>query len=118
MEHLTCSKSDKKCVRVAFDVAYERECASILAELRKRVDAIHNSDDIWGINDYLWRKRREIRDKYDFRGSVLVKVLAHLILEGWITPDDLQGLSEEKRDLLSRGLGFFQNDSGTPEMKR
>ncbi|HQM99882.1 MAG TPA: hypothetical protein PLL36_02345 [Candidatus Hydrogenedentes bacterium] len=115
MERLTWSKADKKCARVAFDAAYERECASILAELRKRVDAIRDSDDIWGINDYLWRKRREIGDKYDFRGSVLADVLVRLMREGWITLDELQGLSEEKRDLLSRGLGFFKNVSGSPD---
>ncbi len=108
VEHLNWSKSERAIARKAFNAAYELECAGILEELRKRVGAIDDSSKIWKINDYLWKKRREMDDKYDFRGSVLVEVLSRLIYEGWITLDDLQGLRQDKIDFINRYLSFFE----------
>ncbi len=113
MNQVSWSKKEKAIARNAFDAAYKRECAGILAELRKRVEAANEGDDIWKINDYLWRKRREIEDKYDFRASVLVGVLARLVREGWITMDDLDGLGGDKQELLSRWSCFFNGGSNS-----
>ncbi len=56
--------------------------------------------DMWSVQDYLGRQRRETDEKYDYRYSVLISVFAQLIGEGWIDLDDLDGLAEDKTDRI------------------
>jgi hypothetical protein len=49
-----------------------------------------------------WRKRREIDNKYDFRYSVLLMVLATLLHEGKISAEDLQGIGAAKIDFIQQ----------------
>jgi len=43
--------------------------------------------------------------KYDYRYSVLIGVFARLLYEGWLSEQDLAGLSPEKLELIRRGAG-------------
>lgn len=100
------SKTEKAVARKAFDSAYQKECASILMETRKRLACISDPEDVWEINDYLWDQRKQINDKYDYRYSVLLDVLTRLICEGWVSLDALDGLDEEKRGYIKWFLSF------------
>jgi len=65
-------------------------------EVRRRAENIVDQADIWNFNDFLTQERRRIDEKYDYRYSFLIFVFARLIREGWLTEDELAGLSEDK----------------------
>jgi hypothetical protein len=57
---------------------------------------------LWKAHDFLAEKCRETDQKYDYLYSVLTMVSGVLLQEGWITRDDLAGLSDEKMAKIIR----------------
>ena len=64
--------------------------------MKNKARNLSEPKEIWGLEDYLYEKRKEIDNKYDYRYSVLIHVFGRLVKEGWITMKDLEGLEEEK----------------------
>jgi hypothetical protein len=93
---ITWSKTEKSVARVAFDLAYRRECEAISKRINDMIRDIANPGDIWRLHDLLSEKREEIDEKYDYRYSVLIFVFARLMKEGWLKASDLGGLHEDK----------------------
>jgi hypothetical protein len=89
-------KPEKEIARRAFDAAWQREWRSIADAVRAQADQIREPGHLWDLETYLREKRKEINEKYDFRYSVLIFVLGRLFREGWITTQDLEGLSPAK----------------------
>jgi hypothetical protein len=52
--------------------------------------------DIWHLHDFLTEQRKRTDDKYDYRYSALIFVIARLLKEGWLEECDLNGLGEDK----------------------
>ena len=96
MNGLKWSKMDKAAARQAFDLAYQRECATLASKLKEMIEDVKGPADIWGIHDFLSKQRKKTDEKYDFRYSVLVFVLAMLLKERWLEEADLDGLGEDK----------------------
>jgi hypothetical protein len=96
MQHESWSPTEKKICQRAFEAARDREYDALLAEVREKVAAMSSPYDIWDLNDFLYKKRREIGEKYDYRYSMLIYVFARLLREGWLHMDELAGLSEDK----------------------
>lgn len=96
MDHITWSKREKQIARKAFDDAYERECAAMGEKVREMANSIAEPDDIWALHSFLSKRRREIDKAYDYRYSVLITVFGLSMRTGWLTEDDLEGLSEDK----------------------
>jgi hypothetical protein len=96
MHNDTWSKSEKIIARRAYDDAHARELAALADEVRRHANAIAEPHHIWALHDFLTRKRKEIDQKYDYRYSQLVWVLARLISDGWLSEAELTGLAEEK----------------------
>jgi hypothetical protein len=48
-------------------------------EFVKKLIKSKESDDIWGLHDFLTEKRNEVDEKYDYRFSVLDFVFSRLI---------------------------------------
>ena len=107
VEHIPWTPSEKKVARKAFDRAFERQCASIKAEAEKMIANCAVPSDIWRIHDYLSQRRRTVDALYDYRYSVLLKVFAKLLCDGWLVESDLAGLAEEKIDRIKRGARFW-----------
>ncbi|WP_347988411.1 hypothetical protein [Methylomonas sp. AM2-LC] len=59
-----------------------------------------NSEDIWNIHEFLSKQRKTMDEKYDYSTSVLMLVLARLIRENWITENELEGLDQEKINVI------------------
>ena len=59
-------------------------------------ERIKQPDELWELERHLTQRRKEIDAKYEFKYSVLLLVLAELVREGRITPDELDGLGEDK----------------------
>jgi len=100
MDRMSWSKTEKSVAKKAFDTAYERECKSFSDKVRAMAEGIQDSEDLWRLCDFLNEKRRETEAKYDYRYSALIFVFARLLREGWITPEDLEGISQEKREKI------------------
>lgn len=94
------TKAEKVVARRAFDAAYRRECEALVAKVKEMAAGATESADLWSIEEYLGRRRRDIQEKYDYRYSVLLYVLANLFREGWLTETDLCGLAEDKVELI------------------
>jgi hypothetical protein len=106
MENRQWSKSEKIIARRAFDLAHEREYAAVVDEVRRLVNNTAVPVNIWRIEEFLTRQRREMDRKYDYRYSMLSLVFARLIREGWMKESDLAGLGEDKLDEIRRIAGL------------
>ena len=94
------SPSEKKVARKAFDVALDSALSKILAEFKRRAGAATTPSEMWDVEDYLREQRREIDELFDYRYSQLFFVFPRLICEGYLEESLLDGLSEEKRELI------------------
>lgn len=106
MHDLKWSESEKKVARRVFDAALAAELAQILAEFKASAAAAAQPDDMWAVQEHLYRKRREIDEKYDFRYSQLPRVFGRLLREGRIDEAHLAGLAEEKLSYIRRIASF------------
>lgn len=102
MNHDSWSPAEKAAARRAFDLAYQRQTAAIMAEVRKIAAALKEPADIWKLADYLQEQREESDRLYDYRYSQLVIVFGRLVHDGWLKPEDLAGLSAEKLDRIGK----------------
>ena len=90
------SKTEKTVAKEAFERAYEREIAALIAEVRAQASAIAELDDMWRLHDFLSARRHDIDGKYDYSYSVLIFIFARLVKEGWLHLDELKGLETDK----------------------
>ena len=113
MDVLRWSESEKKVARRVFQAALAAELAEVLADFKAKVAAAVGPDDMWAIERYLHRKRREIDDKYDYRYSQLPLVFGRLLREGRIQEAQLAGLAEEKLSYVRRVASFgWETETG------
>ena len=106
MRDLKWSATEKKVARAAFDLALNREIESVRREVEAMLANSSDPRQVWTVHDFLTDKRDEIDLKYDYRYSVLISVFARLVREGWLSEDDLSGLSSEKLEAIKRIVGF------------
>ena len=102
MYDLKWSDSEKKLARRAFEAALTHELVELMAEFKAKAAAAAEPDDMWSVQDFLHRKRREIDEKYDYRYSQLPLVFGRLLREGRIQEQQLSGLAEEKLSYIRR----------------
>ena len=102
MQDFKWSKEEKKIARKMFEVAYKRECTDLIQKIQSKAAHLSGPNDIWSLHDFMSKKIRTIGRKYDYRYSVLPLVFAQLIKDGWLTIDELRGLSEEKINWMNK----------------
>jgi hypothetical protein len=90
------SEGEKEVAQVAFNRAYEREIAALIAEVRDRASTISAIDELWQLHDFLSARRHQIDGKYDYDYSSLLFVFAKLIDEGWLHLNEMEGLDRDK----------------------
>jgi hypothetical protein len=105
---LSWSKTEKNIARKAYELAYEREMEDIKTEIIDRVDKLKEPKDVWALHNYLTKRRREIDRKYDYRYSVLIRVFAELIYDGYLKPEDLKGLREDKVEMIKKMVELIE----------
>lgn len=101
MRDFSWTAGEKKIARAAFDLALNRELASVRREVESMLAGSPDVDVVWGVHEYLSDKRGEIDTKYDYRYSVLILVFARLLREGWLSEGDLRGLAAEKLNMIA-----------------
>src|SRR6266853_4920249 len=90
------SKSEKAIARTAFDAALGRELHEVIQKTKQRANAIQESADLWDLEHYLTRRRKEIDRKYDHRYSQRTQVFGRLLHDKRLREDELRGLREYK----------------------
>jgi hypothetical protein len=101
---LKWSPSEKKVARRAFDAALDSVLGKIMVEFKRRAAAASIPSEMWDVEDYLRKQRREINEVFDYRYSQLLLVFPLLIREGHMDESLLDDLSEEKREMIRSSL--------------
>ena len=109
MRDLHWSATEKEVARRAFNAALEREFALTIEKVKQRANSIQKPEDLWKLERYLTRKRKEIDEKYDYRYSVLLNVFARLICDGFLSEGELAGLGEDKMNHLRAWVMFSES---------
>jgi len=104
MLDLKWSAGEKRIARRAFDAALDTALAGIMSEFKARAAAAATPSEMWAVEDYLRRCRRDLDEVFDYRYSRLIDVFGVLIREGHLAEADLAGLSEEKLAIIRRML--------------
>ncbi|MGB8261121.1 MAG: hypothetical protein WCE75_12250 [Terracidiphilus sp.] len=94
------SPAEKAAAHRAFNLALRREKEAVLYEAKARAAHATGVDEIWELESWLGKRRREIDRDYDFRYSVLPMVFASLLRTGRLTEEELHGLAPEKLDAI------------------
>src|ERR1700730_9253302 len=90
------SASEKKTARRAYEAALQSTLTGIMAEFKAKAAAAATPSEMWAVEDYLHRRRREVDEIFDYRYSQLLLVFARLIREGHLDEARLIGLAEDK----------------------
>jgi Photoprotection regulator fluorescence recovery protein len=96
MGNLRWSPAEKAIARKVFDRALQRELEEVVQDVKKMAASIKEASDMWELERFLTRRRKEIDQLYDYRYSVLPLVFANLVSRGRIQKEELNGLTEDK----------------------
>ena len=110
---LVWTRSEKKIARKAFDAALKRELEEIVQEAKQRAGQIREPSELWDLEAYLTRRRKEINSKYDSRGSRLIHVLGKLLHEGRLEEEQLRGLTQSRLDAIRSYKEFLAEVEAT-----
>lgn len=100
MRDLKWSPSEKIIACKAFDQALTAELRDVVQRAKQIAAEVKEASELWELETCLRQRRLEIDRKYDYRYSVLPMVFATLLKQGRISEKDLNGLQEEKIDLI------------------
>jgi hypothetical protein len=95
------SIEEQQIAQKALIKAYNRETNALIDEIRQKASLINEINAVWSLHDYLSTKRYDIDGKYDERDLTPIFSLAKLIKEGWLHPEDLTGLTSDKKAKIS-----------------
>lgn len=85
MHTLKWPDSERKIERRVFETALQQELAEIISVFKDKAAHAKGPDDMWAVENWLSRQRREIDAKYDFRYSQRIVVFGKLLRENRIT---------------------------------
>ena len=88
------------------ETATKSALQAIIAEFKVKCAAVATAADMWAVEDYLRKQRRECEELFDYRYSVLPLVFARFIREGHLEEGQLAGLAEEKLEFIRRVLSL------------
>ncbi|GBE40932.1 MAG TPA: hypothetical protein ENG95_00140 [Nitrospirae bacterium] len=100
MDAFNWSKAEKKIAKEAFDIAYQRESKALIKEIREY--KLEQPEDIWSLSEMLQEREKEINNIYDYRYSQLTIVFGILIKRGFLSIDELNGLSDDKLEQIQK----------------
>lgn len=102
MNDFNWSPPEKKIARRVFMEAVRAELAEIMAEFKTRAANAKTPDDMWVLEGWLGKTRRDFDNKYDYRYSQLGPIFGRLLYEKRIELESLEGLAQEKLDDFAR----------------
>lgn len=82
--------------RRAFERAYQRAVAGVIAAMQQRAGSIESVEGLWELHDFLSIQRHELEGRFDFRQEGRLFVFASLVKDGLLSLEELEGLDQEK----------------------
>lgn len=107
---LNWSKSEWLIARRAFDAALKRELHEIIQQSKQKASQIREPADVWELERYLTRRRKDIDQKYQFRNSRLKDDLGRLLYANRLLEEGLQGLSKDKVEKIRSFAQFLAEE--------
>ena len=104
------SRPERATARKVFDAALQRELQDVVQKAKQMANQIKEPADVWELENYLTRRRKDIDSKYDFRTSRLTRVFGRLLCEGRITEAELRGLREDKMNSIRSCAKVLSDD--------
>ncbi len=101
VNELAWSETEHEIVQVAFKVAYDREIAALIQEVKQQAGEIVEMEDMWRLHDFLSARRHDVDGKYDRDESGLLFTFARLVKEKWVSTTELDGLEKSKLSKIS-----------------
>jgi hypothetical protein len=101
------SRSERATARRVFDAVLRRELQELMQDTKLMASRIKEAPDLWELELYLTRRRKEIDRKYEWRTSRLLRVFGRLLHEGRLKKEDLRGLGEDKLASIRSCAEFF-----------
>ena len=98
--------AEKAIARKVYDQALQGELAAVIEETKRRAAALQTPAEVWELEEYLGKRRREIDGLFDYRYSVLLLVFVQLVYRGKVKMDELAGLSDDKLEHIRSALAF------------
>lgn len=95
------SETEQHLARQAFEQAYVRAIAQLIATLQSRASTLSSADSVWDLHDFLSIERHTIEGRFAFQLDGILFVFASLVKEGLLQLDELNGLDEEKLAKIS-----------------
>ena len=90
------SETEQSIAKQAFERAYSRSIDQLIMAVRTRSEALHSSDDVWALHDFLSIERHTIEGRFDFRLDGILFVFASLVKDELLHLKDLEGLAPDK----------------------
>ena len=106
MRDLRWTPAEKAIARRVFEKALQQELEAVIRETKEMAAKAEQVGDVWDLEYYLTKRRREIDRQYDYRYSVLPDVFGNLIRKGRVREEDLRGLSADKLDYIQAYARF------------
>jgi len=78
---------------------------------KQRANRIKAPSDLWELERYLTKCRKQIDSKYEFRSSRLAWTFGRLLSEGRVSEDGLRDLSEEKLKVIRSCAKVLSEDA-------
>lgn len=94
--NLKWSTAEKAIARRAFDRSLQRELEAVIRDAKSMAMKMDGPHELWELEYYLTRRRKEIDRQYDYRYSMFIFVFADLIRKGRLREEELRGLTEDK----------------------
>lgn len=90
--------SETECLiaQTALKKAYHQEITTLIQLVQNQAQEITAIEQVWQLHDFLSARRHEIDGKYDDHPLMLTFVLANLYKQGWLSLQDLEGLTPDK----------------------
>lgn len=107
----TWSRTERVIARTAFDAALNREFQEVMEKTKQRANRLKEPADIWKLERYLTRRRKEIDKRYDFRYSQLTHVFGWLLYEKRLSEEELAGLREDKLEPIRSFAKFLASQA-------
>ncbi|MEB3296380.1 MAG: hypothetical protein VKL23_02465 [Cyanobacteriota bacterium] len=90
------SQTEEAIAREAFDHAYERAIAQLVATIRARANTLDSAETVWQLHDFLSIERHTIEGRFAFQIEGILFVFASLVKDGLLQLEELSGLEAEK----------------------
>jgi hypothetical protein len=108
---VTWSRSEKAIARQAFDAALKRELHELMQEAQEIARKIKQPSDLWDLQEYLTRRRKEMDHKHKYRYSHFTQVFGRLLYETRVSEEELRGFSEDKLKTIHSFARFLAKDA-------